>query len=56
MKSNLSKLVLEGKPRFEFDKKKADIVVGMQEGGSKEVLVKILFLWVIFILCLQISH
>ena len=41
MKSNLSKLVLEGKPRFEFDKKKADIVVGMQEEeGSKEVFSK----------------
>ena len=41
MKSNLSKLVLEGKPRFEFDKKKADVVVGMQEEeGSKEVFSK----------------
>ena len=41
MKSNLSKLVLEGMPRFEFDKKKADIVVGMQEEeGSKEVFSK----------------
>ncbi|HPQ79562.1 MAG TPA: CapA family protein [Candidatus Dojkabacteria bacterium] len=41
MKSNLSKLVFEGKPRFEFDKKNADIVVGMQQGdGSKEVFSK----------------